>query len=231
VRRGFAGPDGDRQWPSGSGCPQAAAPVVASSTLLTFETCCWCCRPSGSGGRHVKDEHVKDAAQDGSVKVFIFSIVIFQWRRTGALLVDPRVRACAATGSRRRRHIGPPSRTTITTAAAATAAARTLRTRRRALRGTCHRTWRKTWPSGPGRRVPSSRRHHRHRRRLCAARAEIAAQLGSSVAFAVLRVQLGSSVAFGSGCGQALPGVPRKAPLCEFPSRLLLAARRTLSAG
>ena len=25
--------------------------------------------------------------------------------------------------------------------------------------------------------------------------------------------QLGSSVAFGSGCGQALPGVPRKAPL------------------
>ena len=28
------------------------------------------------------------------------------------------------------------------------------------------------------------------------------------------RAQLGSSVAFGSGCGQALPGVPRKAPLC-----------------
>jgi len=28
-----------------------------------------------------------------------------------------------------------------------------------------------------------------------------------------LRAQLGSSVAFGSGCGQALPGVPRKAPL------------------
>ena len=37
--------------------------------------------------------------------------------------------------------------------------------------------------------------------RLCAARAE-------------MRAQLGSSVAFGSGCGQALPGVPRKAPLC-----------------
>ena len=35
-------------------------------------------------------------------------------------------------------------------------------------------------------------------RRLCAARAEMGAQLGSSVAF-------------GSGCGQALPGVPRKA--------------------
>ena len=43
--------------------------IVASSTFLTFETCCWCCRPSGSGGRHVKGEHVKDAAQDGSVKV------------------------------------------------------------------------------------------------------------------------------------------------------------------
>ena len=40
------------------------------------------------------------------------------------------------------------------------------------------------------------------------------AQLGSSVAFAVLGAQLGSSVAFGSGCGQALPEVPRKAPLC-----------------
>jgi len=35
---------------------------------------------------------------------------------------------------------------------------------------------------------------------LCAARAE-------------MRAQLGSSVAFDSGCGQALPGVPRKAPL------------------
>ena len=49
---------------------------------------------------------------------------------------------------------------------------------------------------------------------LCAARAEMAAQLGSSVAFAVLGAQLGSSVAFGSGCAQALPGVPREAPLC-----------------
>ena len=28
--------------------------------------------------------------------------------------------------------------------------------------------------------------------------------------------QLGSSVAFGSGCGQALPGVPHQAPLCLF---------------
>ena len=36
---------------------------------------------------------------------------------------------------------------------------------------------------------------------LCAIRAEMGAQLGSSVAF-------------GSGCGQALPGVTRKALLC-----------------
>ena len=40
---------------------------------------------------------------------------------------------------------------------------------------------------------------------LCAVRAEIGAQLGSSVAF-------------GSGCGQTLPGVPRKAPLCLLVS-------------
>ena len=39
------------------------------------------------------------------------------------------------------------------------------------------------------------------RRRNCAARAEMGAQMGSSVAF-------------GSGCGQTLPGVPREAPLC-----------------
>ena len=54
--------------------------------------------------------------------------------------------------------------------------------------------------AGPvGRRAPSPPRPRR--RRLCAARAEMGAQLGSSVAF-------------GSGCGQALPWVPRKAPLC-----------------
>jgi len=55
----------------------------------------------------------------------------------------------------------------------------------------------------PGRHAPSSPRHHRRRRRFCAARAEIWAQLGSSVAF-------------GSGCGQTLPVVPRKAPLCSL---------------
>ena len=33
--------------------------------------------------------------------------------------------------------------------------------------------------------------------------------------YAEMGAQLGSSVAFGSGCGQALPGVPRKAPLCS----------------
>ena len=40
---------------------------------------------------------------------------------------------------------------------------------------------------------------------LCTSRAEMGAQLGSSVAF-------------GSGCGQTLPGVPRKAPLCLWSS-------------
>ena len=35
----------------------------------------------------------------------------------------------------------------------------------------------------------------------------------NSVAFAVLGAQLGSLAAFGSGCEQALPGLPRKAPL------------------
>ena len=41
---------------------------------------------------------------------------------------------------------------------------------------------------------------------LCAARAEMGAQPGSSVAF-------------GSGCGQAVLGVPRKAPLCLLHPR------------
>ena len=31
---------------------------------------------------------------------------------------------------------------------------------------------------------------------------------------AEIGAKLGSSVEFGSGCGQALPGVPRKVPLC-----------------
>jgi len=80
----------------------------------------------------VKVEHVKDAAQDGSVKVFILSIVIFQWRQTGSRgpSSSPRVRACAATGARRR-HIEPPSRTNTTAAAAA--AASTFKTRSRAF--------------------------------------------------------------------------------------------------
>jgi len=48
---------------------------------------------------------------------------------------------------------------------------------------------------------PGCTRYCRHRRRLCAARAEMGEQLGSSVAF-------------GSNFGQALPGVPHKAPMC-----------------
>ena len=38
----------------------------------------------------------------------------------------------------------------------------------------------------------------------------------SSINFGQPGALLGSSVAFGSGCGQALPGVPRKAPLCSY---------------
>ena len=38
--------------------------------------------------------------------------------------------------------------------------------------------------------------------------------LCSCAAHAEIEAQLGGSAAFGSGCGQALPGVPRKAPLC-----------------
>jgi len=56
------------------------------------------------------------------------------------------------------------------------------------------------------------------RRNLCAAHAEIGAQLGSSVAF-------------GSGCGEARPGVPRpgvprKAPLCLYARIRLILRRR-----
>ena len=40
--------------------------------------------------------------------------------------------------------------------------------------------------------------------------------LCSRAAHAEIGAQLGSSAAFGSGCGQALPWVPRKAPLCLF---------------
>jgi len=150
--------------------------VTVSGHRGPFETCCSCCRPSGSCGRRVMGEHVKDVAA--------VSIVIFQWRRTGSRGPSSSNPGCvhAVAGAQRRRHIGTPSRTTTTTAAAAAAAASALRTQRRTLR----RTWRRTWPSGPGRRVPSSPRHHRCRRRLCAARAEMGAQLGSSVALAVL---------------------------------------------
>jgi len=38
------------------------------------------CRPHAALGRHVKDGHVKDAAQDGGVKVFILPVVIFRRR-------------------------------------------------------------------------------------------------------------------------------------------------------
>jgi len=49
------------------------------ATILRFKNpLFWCGRPSGSGGRHVKGEHVKDVAQDGSVMVLILPMVIFR---------------------------------------------------------------------------------------------------------------------------------------------------------
>ena len=75
---------------------------VVSKHPFTFETCCWCCRPSGSGGRNVKGGRVKDAAQDGSVKVCIFPIVIFRWRRTGSRGPSSSTPGCV--------HVRPPVR-------------------------------------------------------------------------------------------------------------------------
>ena len=152
---------------------------------------------------------MKDAAQDGSVKVLVLSIAIFQWRWTGSRGPSSSTLGCV--------HVRPPVRdddgTLDPPPAPPPPPPPPPPARSRTLRRTSRRTWRRTWPSGPGRRVPSLPRHHRRRRRLCAARAEMGAQLGSSVAFAVLGAQLGSSVAFGSGFGEVLPGVPRKAPL------------------
>ena len=105
-------------------------------------------------------------------------------------------------------HWTPAPHHTSTTAAAA-AAASTLRTRRRVFWRTCHRA------TGRGEdlkdlafgaraaRALLATRHH-HRCRLCAAHAEIDAQLGSSVAF-------------GSGCGQALPGCRTKRLYVNYP--------------
>ena len=115
-------------------------------------------------------EDVLDAAKDGSLKVLVFARVTFQRRNPHPT------------------HAFRPPRLPL---------GDTREGRAREERG---RAWRRTWPSGPERRAPSSPRHHRRRRRLCAAGAEMGAQMGCSVAF-------------GSGCGQALPGVPRKAPL------------------
>jgi len=154
-----------------------------------FETCCWCCRPSGSGGRHLKGEHVKDAAQDGSVKVLILSIVIFRWRQAGS-----------------RVHGGPPRRPPgafmcghrcATTTKHWTPLPHHHRRHRRqhvkdAAQGAAENISEDVAQDlafGDGRRAPSSPRHHRHhhrRRRLCTARTEMGVQLGSSVEFLIL---------------------------------------------
>jgi len=50
----------------------------------------------------MKGEQVKDAAQDGSVKVFILPIVIFQLRRTGSRGPSSSTPGCV--------HVRPPVR-------------------------------------------------------------------------------------------------------------------------
>jgi len=50
----------------------------------------------------VKGEHVKDAAQDESVKVFILPIAILQWRRTGSRGPSSSTPGCV--------HVRPPVR-------------------------------------------------------------------------------------------------------------------------
>ena len=76
--------------------------VTVSGHRSPFETCCWCGRPRGSGGRHVKGGHVKDAAQDGSAKVFILPIAIIQWRRMGSRGPSSSTSVCV--------HVRPPVR-------------------------------------------------------------------------------------------------------------------------
>jgi len=105
----------------------------------------------------VRDEHVKDAAQDVAEDV--------TQDAAGGVLGAAEGGLSSASGGT---HVKDEH-------------AKDAAQFRRALRGACHRTWRRTWASGPGRRAPSSPRHHRRRRRRSASRAETGAQLGSSV--------------------------------------------------
>ena len=152
------------------------------------------------------------AAEDGSVEVIAGARFIFKRRNPGAA-EDGKVkvlivaRAIFQRRNQRPTHACRPPRCPWATREGRAREGRGAG--RGGGRAAGRGTWRRTWPSGPGRRAPSSpRHHHRRRRRLCAARAEIGAHLGSSVA-------LGSG-----GSGQALPGVPRKAPLQGASGRI-----------
>jgi len=147
--------------------------IVARS--LDVRSPCWCGRPSDSGGRHVKGEHVKDAAN-----------AAFQGaeKRYAAARGDPDETPPTHTPALRWHmkdgHVNDAAQGAVEDVPQDVT--QDLGSRARAARALLAR------PPPP----PPC---------LCADRAEMGAQLGSSVAF-------------GSGCGQALPGVPRKAPLC-----------------
>ena len=113
-------------------------------------------------------------AEDGSVKVFIVARVMFHHPHAFP-----------------RRHVKDEH-------------AKDAAQLRSALRRACQRTWRRTWASGPGRRAPSSPRHHRRCHRLV----HLALRWGRNWA---AQWHLARAI-----CGQALPGVPRKALLCLF---------------
>ena len=76
---------------------------------------------------------------------------------------------------------------------------------RRTRRRTRRRTWRRTWPLGA-----------RAARALIATPPPPPPLSLRSWRYAEMGTQLGSPVAFGSYSGKALPGVPRKAPLCSY---------------
>ena len=63
--------------------------IVARS--LDVRSPCWCGRPSDSGGRHVKGEHVKDAAQGAveDVLQYVAQDLAFGARAARALLATP----------------------------------------------------------------------------------------------------------------------------------------------
>jgi len=114
---------------------------------------------------------------------------------------------------------GPPSRT----ASSAPISARAAQRRRRRRRWHGEEGARHPGPEGQVLRNVFRSVLRRILNALAAAAAAAVGQLSGICHFGGAGAQLGSSVAFGSGCGQALPGVPRKTPLCscDLPSQPL----------